>query len=181
MEWGWPRGERDPSAGSKRRDQLVGAATADHSFINPRQQVGAPDQKPAARLTATGALDFHHGRWVSAKSGEEIREHPGAEMARRHRSAARTGLGPIGAVEAKQTWREGFDAQGTPAFFSKEAAERLAEITGVERLRRLDPITLRDRLDEPVTQTHRKQLSHLGRERLRSLTELLHAARKVVA
>jgi len=33
------------------------------------------------------------------------------------------------------------------------------------------------RLDEPVEKTHRRQLSHLGRERLRALAELLHAAR----
>jgi DNA-binding MarR family transcriptional regulator len=32
-------------------------------------------------------------------------------------------------------------------------------------------------LDEPVQETHRKQLGHLGRDRLRALTELLHASR----
>src|SRR6266446_7358421 len=33
------------------------------------------------------------------------------------------------------------------------------------------------RLDAPVQESHRKQLGHLGRERLRALTELLHACR----
>ena len=33
------------------------------------------------------------------------------------------------------------------------------------------------RIDEPVRETHRSQLGHLGRERLRALTELLQAAR----
>ncbi len=33
------------------------------------------------------------------------------------------------------------------------------------------------RLDEPVLEAHRQQLGHLGRERLRALTELLQAAR----
>ena len=33
------------------------------------------------------------------------------------------------------------------------------------------------RLDEPVQAAHRKQLGHLGRERLRALTELLQVAR----
>jgi DNA-binding MarR family transcriptional regulator len=33
------------------------------------------------------------------------------------------------------------------------------------------------RLDAPVEESHRKQLGHLGRERLRALTELLHACR----
>jgi DNA-binding MarR family transcriptional regulator len=33
------------------------------------------------------------------------------------------------------------------------------------------------RLDEPVQEGHRKQLGHLGRERLKALTELLYAAR----
>jgi len=33
------------------------------------------------------------------------------------------------------------------------------------------------RMDEPVRQGHRSQLGHLGRERLRELTELLQAAR----
>ena len=36
------------------------------------------------------------------------------------------------------------------------------------------------RLDEPIVQTHRKQLGHLGRERLRELTELLGLARAAV-
>lgn len=36
------------------------------------------------------------------------------------------------------------------------------------------------RLDEPVQSGHRKQLGHLGRERLRALTELLQAARSEI-
>jgi DNA-binding MarR family transcriptional regulator len=36
------------------------------------------------------------------------------------------------------------------------------------------------RLDEPVQDAHRKQLGHLGRERLRELAELLHDARSRV-
>jgi DNA-binding MarR family transcriptional regulator len=41
-------------------------------------------------------------------------------------------------------------------------------------------ISLLARLDDPVEQTHRKQLSHLGRERLRAMAELLHTARSAV-
>ena len=37
------------------------------------------------------------------------------------------------------------------------------------------------RLDEPVRAAHRKQLGHLGRERLRALTELLCVSRSQVA
>ena len=37
------------------------------------------------------------------------------------------------------------------------------------------------RLDAPVEESHRKQLGHLGRERLRALTELLHACRTKVS
>jgi DNA-binding MarR family transcriptional regulator len=37
------------------------------------------------------------------------------------------------------------------------------------------------RLDEPVQAAHRKQLGHLGRERLRTLTEVLRMARGPVA
>jgi len=37
------------------------------------------------------------------------------------------------------------------------------------------------RLDEPVREAHRKQLGHLGRERLRALTELLRAFRSRLA
>jgi len=36
-------------------------------------------------------------------------------------------------------------------------------------------LKLPGRLDEPVEEAHRRQLGHLGRERLRALTELLHA------
>jgi DNA-binding MarR family transcriptional regulator len=43
-----------------------------------------------------------------------------------------------------------------------------------------DGLKLLARLDEPVGQTHRKQLGHLGRERLRALGELLDAARSAV-
>src|SRR5207302_1756810 len=38
-------------------------------------------------------------------------------------------------------------------------------------------LKLLSRLDEPVQQIHRKQLGHLGRERLRQLADLLQAAR----
>jgi len=41
-------------------------------------------------------------------------------------------------------------------------------------------LKLLTRLDEPVQQIHRKQLGHLGRERLRELAELLQAARGAV-
>jgi DNA-binding MarR family transcriptional regulator len=37
------------------------------------------------------------------------------------------------------------------------------------------------RLDEPVLEAHRQQLGHLGRERLRTLTGLLQAARAKVS
>ena len=41
-------------------------------------------------------------------------------------------------------------------------------------------LKLLGRLAEPVEEAHRRQLGHLGRERLRALTELLHAARGAV-
>jgi DNA-binding MarR family transcriptional regulator len=44
---------------------------------------------------------------------------------------------------------------------------------------RITPLGLKllARLDEPVQETHHKQLGHLGRDRLRALTELLHQSR----
>ncbi len=39
-------------------------------------------------------------------------------------------------------------------------------------------LKLLSRLDELVQETHRKQLGHLGRERVRTLTELLRVARR---
>jgi DNA-binding MarR family transcriptional regulator len=41
-------------------------------------------------------------------------------------------------------------------------------------------LKLLGRLDEPVQATHRKQLGHLGRERLRALAELLSVSRAQV-
>ncbi len=41
-------------------------------------------------------------------------------------------------------------------------------------------LELLGRLDEPVQATHRRQLSHLGRERLRDLGELLRSAHSQV-
>ena len=42
-------------------------------------------------------------------------------------------------------------------------------------------LALLTRLDEPVEAAHRKQLGHLGRERLRTLSEVLSLARNQVA
>jgi DNA-binding MarR family transcriptional regulator len=42
-------------------------------------------------------------------------------------------------------------------------------------------LKLVDRIDEPVWKIHSKQLGHLGKERLRALTELLAAAREKIA
>ncbi|HTD23592.1 MAG TPA: MarR family transcriptional regulator [Terriglobales bacterium] len=41
-----------------------------------------------------------------------------------------------------------------------------------------DGLKLLARLDEPVQEAHRKQLGHLGRQRLRQLMELLQEARR---
>lgn len=43
-----------------------------------------------------------------------------------------------------------------------------------------DGFKLLARLDDPVQEGHRRQLGHLGRERLQALTELLQAARSAV-
>jgi len=47
-------------------------------------------------------------------------------------------------------------------------------------LARITPegLQMLDRLDEPMQEGHRKQLGHLGRERLKALCELLRAARR---
>jgi DNA-binding MarR family transcriptional regulator len=44
-----------------------------------------------------------------------------------------------------------------------------------------DGLKLLARLDEPVQAGHRKQLGHLGRERLRALADILQVARSQVA
>src|SRR5580698_10591185 len=44
-----------------------------------------------------------------------------------------------------------------------------------------DGLKMLARLDEPVQAVHRKQLAHLGRERLQALTELLYVSRSQVA
>ena len=41
-------------------------------------------------------------------------------------------------------------------------------------------LKLLSRLDEPIEDAHRKRLGHLGKERLRALTELLEAARAAI-
>jgi DNA-binding MarR family transcriptional regulator len=57
---------------------------------------------------------------------------------------------------------------------SRESKDRRMVLT------RITPVGLKllRRLDEPVEQSHHRQLGHLGRERLRGLTELLRAARR---
>jgi DNA-binding MarR family transcriptional regulator len=43
-----------------------------------------------------------------------------------------------------------------------------------------DGLKLLTRLDEPIQAAHRKQLGHLGRERLKALTDLLRVSRSYV-
>ena len=45
----------------------------------------------------------------------------------------------------------------------------------------VDGLKLLARLDEPVQESHRKQLGHLGKERLRALSDLLAVARAEVS
>jgi DNA-binding MarR family transcriptional regulator len=60
---------------------------------------------------------------------------------------------------------------------SREARDRRTVIG------RITPagVRLLERLDDPVQKAHRKQLGHLGKERLRGLTRLLREARSQVA
>ena len=60
---------------------------------------------------------------------------------------------------------------------SREARDRRTVITRVTA----GGLKLLERLDEPVQEAHRKQLGHLGKERLRVLTRLLREARERVA
>jgi DNA-binding MarR family transcriptional regulator len=57
---------------------------------------------------------------------------------------------------------------------TKDRRTVLARITA-------DALRLLARLDEPVQEVHRRQLGHLGRERLLALAELLDATRSGVA
>ena len=56
----------------------------------------------------------------------------------------------------------------------REAEDRRTVLTRITE----DGLDLVNRLDEPVQAIHRKQLGHLGRERLASLSQLLRAARQ---
>ena len=56
----------------------------------------------------------------------------------------------------------------------REAKDRRTVMTRITT----EGLKLLARLDEPVQAGHRKQLGHLGRERLQALTDLLHASRR---
>src|SRR6267378_287569 len=58
----------------------------------------------------------------------------------------------------------------------REAKDRRMVLTRITP----EGLKLLARLDEPVEAAHRKQLGHLGRERLRALTELLYVSRSQV-
>ena len=60
---------------------------------------------------------------------------------------------------------------------SRETKDRRMVMTRITP----EGLKLLARLDEPVQQTHREQLGHLGRERLRVLTELLRDSRSHAA
>ncbi|MGA8073901.1 MAG: MarR family transcriptional regulator [Candidatus Acidiferrales bacterium] len=57
---------------------------------------------------------------------------------------------------------------------SRETTDRRTVMTRITS----DGLKLLSRLDEPVRAAHRRQLGHLGRNRLRALTDLLRAARR---
>jgi DNA-binding MarR family transcriptional regulator len=59
---------------------------------------------------------------------------------------------------------------------SRETTDRRTVMARITR----EGLKVLARLDEPVQVAHRKQLGHLGRERLRALTELLQASRSQV-
>ena len=59
---------------------------------------------------------------------------------------------------------------------SRESRDRRMVLTRITP----EGLKLVDRLDEPVQKMHRKQLGHLGKERLQALKELLAAARAKV-
>ena len=56
----------------------------------------------------------------------------------------------------------------------REAQDRRTVLTRISP----EGLKLLARLDEPVQQAHREQLGHLGRERLKALTELLRDSRE---
>ncbi len=55
----------------------------------------------------------------------------------------------------------------------REARDRRMVLTRITA----EGLTLLSRLDEPVQEAHRRQMGHLGRDRLRALCELLRTAR----
>jgi len=59
---------------------------------------------------------------------------------------------------------------------SREARDRRLVIAGITS----EGLDLLGRLDEPVREAHRRQLGHLGRERLGALKELLQVAREKI-
>ena len=59
---------------------------------------------------------------------------------------------------------------------SREARDRRLVMAGITS----EGVELLGRLDEPVREAHRRQLGHLGRERLGALKELLQVAREKV-
>jgi DNA-binding MarR family transcriptional regulator len=59
---------------------------------------------------------------------------------------------------------------------SRETTDRRTVMARITR----EGLKVLARLDEPVQVAHRKQLGHLGRERLRALTELLEVSRSQV-
>ncbi|HXY07233.1 MAG TPA: MarR family transcriptional regulator [Terriglobales bacterium] len=58
----------------------------------------------------------------------------------------------------------------------REAKDRRMVLAGITP----EGLKLLARLDEPVRQTHRRQLGHLGKDRLRALTAVLEVARAKV-
>lgn len=60
---------------------------------------------------------------------------------------------------------------------SRETEDRRTVLTRITP----EGLSLLARLDEPVQEAHKKQLGHLGRQRLRELAELLREARREAA
>ena len=145
----------------------------------PKRRVGSPEE--AAFLDLLRTTDMLSRRLVQVLKAEDLSSTQYNVL--RILRGAPEGL-PCGEIASRMITRDPDVTRLLDRLEKRELISRCRETKDRRTvMARITPEGLKvlARLDEPVQAAHRKQLGHLGRERLQALTELLRISRSQVA
>ena len=136
-----------------------------------RRRVGCPEEAAFLELLRTTDM-LSRGPVASTQDRGLSRD----AVQRAAHPARRAGRAPCGEIASRMITRDPDITRLLDRLEKRELISRCRETKDRRTvMARITPegLKLLARLDEPVQEAHRKQLGHLGRERLRALAELL--------